>query len=337
MTRRSVTAVGVLLLSALTLSGCWDWSRPGTRIAPDSAADDAATDVSVRDARLDGVAPDDALSDSAGDTHDGGPPRDLPPMDDIGPDDGEPGDVGGLDALDAMSPDVMSPDVMSPDVMSPDVMSPDVMSPDVMSPDVMSPDVMSPDVLSPDVLSPDVMSPDVLSPDVLSPDVMSPDLDSPDLGSPLACAVGQPLFVWPAGKMVMCSAGKNITPCGAPAICNTAAGWSLCTASQYLARGGKTTAPPLQDNAWLSGCIRSGGAPYAPTDTLCPGNCKAGSAPAATVAWQCGPGSFTRSDAYLAVLTRTACRRVGVNSAAYEGFWSFRATNQPRPNVVCCN
>ena len=49
-----------------------------------------------------------------------------------------------------------------------------------------------------------------------------------------------------------------------------------------------------------------------------------------------GRGAFERKDAYINVGTKGACRRIGVNSPANEGYWSFMEASGTLIAVVCC-
>ena len=172
-----------------------------------------------------------------------------------------------------------------------------------------------------------------VTPDVAAPDGPLPDTQPPP--PPPACASGSPSFVFAADKMVICST-SNKTQCTAHTACNEPA-WHLCTASEYLARGGKTIVPP-SSSVWLAACIRSGGGQvHAPTDGVCPA-CNTATASNVCTAWPCTGGScsFTRSDAELGIGTKNGCRRVGVNDPATGAYWTMGRSSTLLPGAVCC-
>lgn len=225
---------------------------------------------------------------------------------------------GGFDQGDARRPELGSPDA-SPDGATDLPVLPD---------ETTGPD----QTVGLDVTTvPDVTVPDVTVP----PDVTAPDLSISDLGTIAnACASGSsPVQVY-ATNMVTCRSTPGVDQCHAEARCSASAGWSICNAAQFLARGGKTTNTTLA--AWLAACIRSGPTATAPTNATCP--CVAGNESATQVGWRCGSGSAsdTKNDANIGVSTFFDCRRVGVNNLNHEGAWHPLGSIVLLEGTVCC-
>jgi hypothetical protein len=149
----------------------------------------------------------------------------------------------------------------------------------------------------------------------------------PDIGpvSPDPCAAGiQKGGKWSPGPMQACLAPGPIDQCGAEDLCNLAGGWHLCTASEYLARGG--TASGAAEKAWLASCVRSDGqTPTAPSDSRCAVCDVSGSTSnSAEVGWWCttGQAQYTLPHNHVGVRTNSGCLRVGLNDPAHEAHWA---------------
>lgn len=158
--------------------------------------------------------------------------------------------------------------------------------------------------------------------------------------SPCAAAAtaASPVVGWQT-TMRICS-GLGTKQCQAEqTLCNKIGGWSLCTATQYLGRGGDKVWPGTY-TAWIKGCVRSGGLPHAPADTLCPGSTclLTGGSTAYDVMWQCKTGSnpVSWTAPFLGLITSMTCHRVGANTTATEGVWFPIADNQVYYSAVCC-
>jgi hypothetical protein len=130
--------------------------------------------------------------------------------------------------------------------------------------------------------------------------------------------------------MVVCK-GAAVTQCQASTLC--AAGWHLCTATEYLDRGGTALG---YAGAWIQSCIRVNNKVTAPTDALCP-SCVPGSAGYATVMWECGGGygNALTSD-QLVPVTASACMRLGIDDPSTAGFWYPGSAGTPRSAAACC-
>lgn len=184
----------------------------------------------------------------------------------------------------------------------------------------------------PDGAAPDGAPADGAGPDAAPPDSAAPDLPPPD--APLihdlgpACGGGTVLHSYSA-EMVICQ-GASSSQCDAAQICS---GWRLCTATEYLAGGGKTTPAPAE--AWLGACARDGGALHPPTDGAC-ASCT-GVASMRTTSWECdGSDDTATSAARVGVAAHDVCHRVGANSAANEAFWIAKPSDLKLSAAVCC-
>lgn len=159
-------------------------------------------------------------------------------------------------------------------------------------------------------------------------------IDGGDAAPSSPCAPGGLLRYTYGAKMVICSGSSSRSQCNAAAFCNRAAGWKLCTASQYLARGGKTHG---QGGAWIGGCVRSGGSVSAPVAGAC-ASCSSTLVTAATVQWSCSgtiPSSSKAANVGLA--SKGACYRVGANATGSAGFWAAASANMQLDRAVCCS
>jgi hypothetical protein len=167
-------------------------------------------------------------------------------------------------------------------------------------------------------------------------DLLPADLAT-DTASNTPCAqVAARIKTYAGGDMVICrSALQKVNHCNAEALCNTAGGWSLCSASQYLKRGGK--AQGVQENAWLKSCVLSGGTPHAPSDALC-SQCSAAKGSQVKVGWPCASQvvSYVSDFAWGAMVTLSECTRMGLDTPATEGYWIGWTTTDLLDVSVCC-
>ncbi len=133
--------------------------------------------------------------------------------------------------------------------------------------------------------------------------------------------------------MVICGVVPNVNQCEAATLCNSAAGWTLCTASQFLARGGKTSF--LEPKAWIASCIRIAGVLQAPTQRVC--SCVNTPAKSVASSWPCGGGGgLTSVNSEVGVRTFNSCRKIGgINTAG--AFWKNLAPEKPLSAALCCN
>lgn len=153
----------------------------------------------------------------------------------------------------------------------------------------------------------------------------------------MACAPSMtPTLVYGA-RMVVCGSTKsNFNQCDANARCNLAAGWSLCTATQFLAWGGKLK--PALNEAWLRSCMREGTNITHPTDAACSScvnNLKGLTRP---LGYFCGTGKIMLSSEILnlGITTSSTCRRLGANAPVLEAYWVPIWPGSLRGAAVCC-
>jgi len=132
--------------------------------------------------------------------------------------------------------------------------------------------------------------------------------------------------------MIVCK-GASVNQCQASTLCGSA--WHLCTATEYLARGG--TALGYTGGPWIQSCIRTNNKVTAPTDTICP-SCVYSTSIIAEVMWDCGGGGFGNSlvTAQLAPTTANVCGRLGIDDASTAGYWFPGSASTPHPAAVCC-
>ena len=163
-------------------------------------------------------------------------------------------------------------------------------------------------------------------------DVATPDLPAPDGPTAEPCAAPAVAQHTVNATMVFCWDPVNsYNQCQASLLC--AAGWHLCTPPEY--RAVFAAAAPPEVMAWISGCVRNGGAPHAPTNTPC--TCSPELGALAFVAWVCGSGGgLTGAPLYLGVATTVNCFRVGQNDPAYQAFWGPATAAQLSRRSVCC-
>jgi hypothetical protein len=150
------------------------------------------------------------------------------------------------------------------------------------------------------------------------------------------CQNGMPSFLYPGG-MAICenpvsSVGYN--QCNAVNLCGAL--WHLCTQSEFLLRGGKTT--PTSYEAWIAGCIRSGNNVSPPSDGLCGGSCNmGGSATTIPVAWRCDSGASVPSgEKNLGLKSYSSCYEVGAQDPQYGANWRPEAPSKTLKAAVCC-
>lgn len=145
-----------------------------------------------------------------------------------------------------------------------------------------------------------------------------------------------------AVDMHICAGGTSATACQIEATtCNTAGGWHVCTATEFLARGGKTMA--ATQNAWLKSCLRdSSGQANAPSDNYCTvcGN-QTGTTIFEVISTCANPSSFTGSNyIHLAVRAASTCNLLGPSAIPVDprvpAYWSYSIGATIFPAAVCC-
>jgi hypothetical protein len=147
-----------------------------------------------------------------------------------------------------------------------------------------------------------------------------------------------PVTGWTSSKMRLCEKASStiMTQCKAADLCNTTGGWSLCEPGDYLNNGGKNAGTTIK--AWLKACVRSGGASYTPTSSICAG-CNITSALKTTTHWTCGGASLPYSIyKHMGLQTGNICQRVGINDVSTEGFWTTATSSTASSaGAVCCH
>lgn len=163
-----------------------------------------------------------------------------------------------------------------------------------------------------------------------------------ETGPVIPCAPGiQTGKTWTPGPMQLCLASGPVNQCDAEALCNVAGGWHLCTASEYLARGGQTSGSG-STYGWLASCVRSNGAAAkAPSDSACAVCDSEGSVSnSAEVGWECTTGAvqYNMPHYNIGVRTNYGCKRVGKNETATEGYWAplVSGSGAVATAAVCC-
>jgi hypothetical protein len=137
--------------------------------------------------------------------------------------------------------------------------------------------------------------------------------------------------------MIQCVYPTYFDQCEASKRCNTAASWHLCTAAEYVARGGKDTPPPVGIAAWLDACVRENGVVQDPFVPGCSG-CDQKDVLAAEVNWLCTGASFGSSlaSAFIGVHTYAQCWRVGTNVSQNDGRWRAEPASMKLSSALCC-
>jgi len=138
--------------------------------------------------------------------------------------------------------------------------------------------------------------------------------------------------------MAVCSAAGR-TQCEVIDECEP--GWHACTATDYVARGGRDVAPAFSSNtdrAWLAACVRDvdGNKLKNEACSVC------GQDPAypPSIEWWCD-GTVVYEGGMdgdtLGVVAAPECMRVGANSAGNGAFWSMSFSEGAPSFVMCCS
>jgi hypothetical protein len=165
-------------------------------------------------------------------------------------------------------------------------------------------------------------------------DAKAPDTAG-DTSSPPPCANSTQNTVGAWTNMTLCEGPTGIPQDQAAALC--APGWHLCTAADYLARGGKKKVTNVQSPSyWLAACVVPG---TPPLDTTCVG-WTTGCASTCTVGWGCtGPPGVSRtgSDRYPLKGPHPYCYRMGQDDAKYGAYWfALTPTSTTPTGAICC-
>jgi hypothetical protein len=112
--------------------------------------------------------------------------------------------------------------------------------------------------------------------------------------------------------------------------CNFAGGWTMCSMTKFLQRGGRTQG---EIAAWISGSVKKS---TLPVDGIC--SCaKTNTAPFDS-AWSCALGTAVQENhVCLGLTTYGSCRSVGLKQNSTEAKWSARdPAYTPTNGAVCC-
>lgn len=148
------------------------------------------------------------------------------------------------------------------------------------------------------------------------------------------CDRSQPSHV----VMAVCStAGRN--QCDALEGCGP--GWSACTASQYVARGGRDVPPEFSNTnrAWLAACVQDANG-RGLRNASCEPCTEFDPAYDPEVMWWCADGAVVYEGGMdgdkLGVVTSPECFRVGANSPSNSAYWAIDFASGGTTFVVCC-
>jgi hypothetical protein len=171
-------------------------------------------------------------------------------------------------------------------------------------------------------------------PDVPKPDWPKPDTAKPD-SVPPPCALGPTSYLSLSGLLAACETANAVGQCQAGTLC--AAGWHLCTATEYKAVFPAASLVPLSAaDAWIASCVRQG-AVTAPTNAVCGSPCYDASSTQVTIAWDCkGATPVSSTAAAIGVKSATTCARVGGNTPVCEGMWAPHPAGQLLVRSLCC-
>lgn len=137
--------------------------------------------------------------------------------------------------------------------------------------------------------------------------------------------------------MAICDGGRwRVDQCNAQSLCNESGGWRLCPASVYRAQFDGKGDAPSKANAWISGCIRSGAAPYSPVDGLC--SCVAGLTTEVPIGWDCGTSETRVSGGgrHAGLVSWRVCQVVGEPLPTNTGHWTPHGATSVTTSAVCC-
>lgn len=166
-------------------------------------------------------------------------------------------------------------------------------------------------------------------------DIATPDTTT-DVTSVLPPCKGSkhnPINAWTG--MTLCEGPSGINQDQATGLCNT--GWHLCTATDYLTRGGKMQVTSVQSPSyWLAACVIPGQPPLDSTCAGwlpgCPSYCQVG--------WGCTGGSGVSrkdSDRFPLKGPHPYCYQMGQNDPKYGAYWfALTPTSTTPTGAICC-
>jgi hypothetical protein len=139
------------------------------------------------------------------------------------------------------------------------------------------------------------------------------------------------------GIMAVCSTSGR-SQCEVISQCES--GWHACTATDYVARGGRDVAPSFSSNtdrAWLAACVRDASGTQLKNEPCSVCGQDPGSAP--SIQWWCD-GEVVYAGGMegdtLGVLAAPECMRVGATAASHGAFWSMSFSDGAPNFVMCC-
>jgi hypothetical protein len=139
------------------------------------------------------------------------------------------------------------------------------------------------------------------------------------------------------GIMAACSAAGR-SQCEVMDECQV--GWHACTATDYVARGGRDIAPSLSsatDTAWLAACVRDFDGNALKNEACSRCGQDPGYAP--SIEWWCD-GKVVYEGGMegdtLGVVASPECMRVGSNLASHGAFWTMAFSDGAPSFVMCC-
>jgi hypothetical protein len=156
-----------------------------------------------------------------------------------------------------------------------------------------------------------------------------------DSAEAVYCSLDDPTRV----VMAVCLSSSRGSQCQAMDDCGP--GWSACTATQYVERGGRDVEPNFSttNRAWLAACVQDAGGqtlrnePCSPCTDFDPAYDPA-------VMWWCEDGSVVYEGGMdgdrLGVVTSPECFRVGQNAPSNGAWWALEFASSGPPFVVCC-
>lgn len=118
-------------------------------------------------------------------------------------------------------------------------------------------------------------------------------------------------------------------------------GWHACTASDYVARGGRDIAPSFSsatDRAWLAACVRDVSGLQLRNQPCSVCGQDVGFPP--SIQWWCD-GSVVYEGGMegdtLGVVAAPECMRVGSNAPGFGAFWTMSFSDGAPSFVMCCS
>ncbi len=138
--------------------------------------------------------------------------------------------------------------------------------------------------------------------------------------------------------MAVCSAAGR-SQCEVMSECEP--GWHACTATDYVARGGRDIPPSFSSNtdtAWLAACVRDAKGTKLRNEPCAVCGQDVGFPP--SIQWWCD-GSVVYAGGMegdtLGITASPECMRVGTNAASHGAFWTMAFSDGAPSFVMCCS